>query len=191
MTAVIACRAEIDNKIVTCIASDSLFSLGLKKLKIKDPSKIIQFPSFVVGFAGIAAVQTVLFEAVRSPKFMRRTFNRMRNQYDALAFSQEIFRDLHGRMEEAGDTESFSHMGDLVIVTSENIYQIDKYSFTAEIDTFTSIGCAEDLVLGSMETSYEYIKTREDLEKACRRAIEIACDGNAGCQGPIRSMIVD
>lgn len=190
MTAVLGVRKLINGIPQVAIASDSLFSRGTQKIKAKDTNKLIKFPGFVVGYAGICTIQPVLYSLSQDTKFVKHPFMKMETTFDALAFGKCVFMELKDCLDSSGDNVN-EHVGDIIIATPRTIYCVDKYSFVSEHDQWVSVGCAEDLLNGAMAILYPDIQSVEDLVEATRKAISAACQHSTGCEPPVRYEVVN
>lgn len=186
MTAVVALRKRFGKKIKTVMAADSLFSAGDMRLNGTDTCKIVKFPNFIVGFAGICTVQIILKRLAKNRKFTKNSFMVMKDIFHANKFAKRVFTELDDLLVESGEEDHLrSYVGELIIVTDKKIFRTDKYGFASEFDDYTSIGCANEVLAGAVIALYDKVETEEELTSLAEKVIEIACECSLSCGPPV------
>lgn len=169
---------------------DTAVTAGYTRLpNLRNFSKIIAFPHFLVGFCGSYTMHTLLRKLVDDRIFMASDFMGMYGHSDALAFSEIVFMSLRELADKRLARESSSEMElestSILIAAKSGIYSVDDYLNVSEFDNFYMIGGGFDLALGAMEALYPKVKSRETLKNSIIEAIGIACRHNVGCGLPI------
>lgn len=193
MTVVVA--AVFGNKGV--ISADSLVVSGSKKIKkLKNFSKLIEFPHFILGFGGDCSIHPVLRDFLDDKDYLKLPHMRMRNQKDALEFSKSVFEMLSGNLEcsPAFDREEdAADLAELVILTKKGkIFHLDAYMGVEEHEDFCVVGSGEDLAKGAIEMAYtKFLKKPEELKQLVEAACFIACENNVNCGGDVITFELD
>lgn len=163
--------AIIDNRAI--LAADTLITdpVDGSKSHPRDFSKIIEFPHFLIGFAGDCVAYHVLHKLHSEIGSRRR---KLKNNQDVYNFTRKFYKE----MKDATDIE-------LIIVTrAGKIYKV-RDSFVEDCGNMVTGGAGKDLAMGYLRGSNSPNKVEE--------AVELACELNSFCEGPIhiKEMLID
>lgn len=183
MTAIIALKKNFNGAPKVLIGSDSLFLQGYSRMKAKDRSKLIEFPNFIVGFSGLASIQPVIYDIQKDLKLQKSSpCFKMRSEQDALEFTRIVFLELKARLEELGET--FEGIGNLVIATPTQIFDVDRYCMAVECEECAFSGCVDEFMAGIVAAKYDEVSTEEELEELLVLALTLAGRHSAGVHPP-------
>lgn len=174
MTSILAIRKVIDGDLRIVWGVDSQFSAGTHKVPLNNCHKFIEFPSFVVLFAGSASVQHVLEDFRYSKVLSKKPYMKMRHRRDVHRFASEVTGTLRKRLKELGAPEDQGHDFTLIIATPERLYEADWWAFITESD-FVTGGSGGPLLQAVLMSEYSSITTLSGLHDLAERALNIAC----------------
>jgi len=184
MTAVLGLRKVIDGCPQVLIGSDSLFAQGWTRTNAKDRSKLITFPNFIVGFSGICTIQRVLYDIRKDKKLVNKSIFKMRGEEDALEFGRLVFSEVKARLEEMGEQFNDS-VGNLVIATPTQLFDVDRFAFAMECEEYTTSGCVDDFLAGFIAARYDNVTDCHKLVDLMYDALNTAVDYSTGVHPPI------
>lgn len=172
------------------IAADTLIVSGEQKVKnLKNFSKIIKFPHFVVGFAGDCSIFPVLHEYANNGSYLRRKHMKMKTLNDATKFYKDIYEGLKANIEcsPSFDKEKDGEeLAEIIILTKTSIFKANSYMFVSEYTNYTTTGAGEDLATGVLAHAYKRLKSEEELKTLVEEAVIIACEHNSYCALPMQ-----
>lgn len=182
-TAVVAVRKEIQGKMIVVMAADSLFSNHMFVQEAKNNLKLVKFQNFVIGFSGLAAIQTILNGLASKHKEV------ISNEKDAAEFSRRLLSEIKPRLEEFGG--ALTEIGDMVLSTPSQIFILENSGFVMESPQYAATGCGNELLAAVVSALYSFDTPDEaSLLKLAETAVETACKLSTGCALPVQSLIV-
>lgn len=184
MTSILALKKVIDGEIRVVWGCDSLFTAGNHKVQLKNCHKYIQFPNFVVLFAGSASVQHALEDFRHNKVLLKKPYMQMRNRRDVHKFSSEVTGTLRKRLKDLGAPEDQGHDFQLIIASSRHLYESDYWAFITEADYVTG-GSGGSLLQAILISEYANVTTLSGLHDLAERALNVACQIDLHSGGPV------
>ena len=199
MTVIIAAKAK--GRVV--IGSDSLVSIdGMRVLNTVGDTKLVKFANFTIGIAGSGPIREVLEQMIEGvftqdgdhPADHDWYNHEILNKLDAGDFARQawgFFKSELGYSPLEPKYEEFATMvGQMLIATPDKIFVVFPELSVQEIGTFASIGCGEELALGSLEVLYKPNLNTKGLANIVRLSLETACKYNTFCGGDLEIQLL-
>ena len=186
ITAILALRKKIKNKTYTVYAADSLIIADDKKILLKNSHKYVEFPNFVVLFAGDVMIQSILEDLLHRRSLKNRVFMKMQNRSHVQKFAKVVENELleKGPQLDEKTGEPILDYG-LLIITKDKLYAIEEDGFPMEKDDFVAGGIGEQSITPILHQRLGSIKSKEGLYQLAEDAINVAIDMNTSCGPPI------
>lgn len=182
-TAVVAVKKEVKGKMTVVMAADSLFTNNMFIQESKNSLKLVKFQNFVIGFSGLAAIQTILQSLASKHKEV------ICNEKDAAEFNRKILSEIKPRLEEFGG--SLGEIGDMILSTPTQIFTLEHSGFIMESIQYAVTGCGSELLAAVVSALYPFdTPDEQSLVKLAETAVETACKLSTGCALPVQSMVV-
>jgi ATP-dependent protease HslVU (ClpYQ) peptidase subunit len=139
--------------------------------------KIVKFPGFVVGTAGMPMMIDIVEEMARDEDlhFPMKTLE------DAKKFARVFWDNLRSDLAINGN-ESELNSSQLLIVTPEVIWDIDPYFNVLVHEDYSAIGCGEVYAITTFRVASGFVNDPQEL---VRLAVDSACYFDRGCSLPM------
>ncbi len=189
LTIIVAAKKEFNGKTYTVIGSDSRLTVREEIIESKK-SKLIKFPTFIVGFSGLANIKLVLQDCARDPDFLNSPYLHLNSASDARVLASVFFQELSKRYEEAFDDPTNETFIELVVASKDRIFHCDCFGDAHEFDRFITSGGGSNYATGYLEGCWDSVDNPGDLAHLVYEAIEVACARSTSCGGEIHVELV-
>lgn len=180
----VICAAEKNGLIA--IASDSLRAKSSNLLipndNLRNPSKLLQTETGVIGFSGWDSSQTIMRHLLAQDFNFK--FGSEKEIVDTLLQLQPILKNkYYVNTAEFEDQPCESNQMNVLLINHSNIYKVSSMRNVTKMERFWAIGSGEEFSLGAMEVVYGL--NNFDAIDIVVAGVETACKYSTTCAAPV------